>query len=189
MIQRIGLPKNWCFRTVVLEKTLESPLNSKEIKSVNPKGNQLWIFIGRTDAKAEASILWSPDAKSQLIGKDPDAGKDWGYEQKGATEDEVVGWHHWLSAYECEQALGDGEGQGSLACLQSMWSQKVRHDLAIEQQHLKNCTLLMSGKKIYILLLLWAFSSPGISKHFVDVIQIVIRSSDGKMGEPWTAEN
>ena len=100
------------------------------------------------------------------------------------TEDEMVGWHHLLSAYECEQALGDGEGQRSLECLQALGSQTVRHDLAIEQQRLKNCTFLMSGKKMYILLLLQAFSSPGISKHFVDVIQRVIRSSDGKMGEP-----
>ena len=86
--------KNWCFWTVVLEKTLESPLDSKEIKSVNPKGNQPWIFIGRTDA--EVPILWPPDVKSWLIGKDPDAGKDWRQVQKGMTEDEMFGWHHWL---------------------------------------------------------------------------------------------
>jgi len=84
-------PKNWCFQTVVLEKTLESPLDSKEIKPVNPKGNQLWIFIGRTDADAEAPLIWPPDVKSQLIGKDPDAGKDWRQEEKGATEDAMVG--------------------------------------------------------------------------------------------------
>ena len=85
--------KKWCFRTVVLEKTPESPLDSKEIKPVNPKGNQPWIFIGRTDTKAEAPTLWPPDAKSQLMGKDPDAGKDWGQEEKGMTQDEMVGWH------------------------------------------------------------------------------------------------
>ena len=79
---------------MLLEKILESPLDSQEIKPVNPKGNQLWIFIGRTDAEAEAEILWPPDAKSRVIGKDPDAGKDWGQEEKGATEDEMVGWHH-----------------------------------------------------------------------------------------------
>ena len=84
--------KNWCFWTVVLEKTLESPLDSKEIKPVNPKGNQPWIFFGRTNAEAEAPILWSPDAKSQLTGKKPDAGKDWGQEEKEATEDEMGGW-------------------------------------------------------------------------------------------------
>ena len=88
--------KNWCFRTAVLEKTLESPLDCKEIKPVNLKGNQSWIFIGRTDAEAEAPILWPPDVKSWLIGKDPDAGKDWRQEEKGATEDEMLGWHHWL---------------------------------------------------------------------------------------------
>ena len=89
--------KKWCFWIVVLEKTLESPLDCKEIQPVHPKGNQSWIFIGRTDAEAEAPILWPPDGKSWLIGKDPDAGKDWGQEEKGATEDEMVGWHHWLS--------------------------------------------------------------------------------------------
>ena len=88
--------KNWCFQTVLLEKTLESPLDFEEIKPVNPKGNQPWIFIGRTDVQAETPILWPPDAKSQLIGKDPDAGKDWRQEEKGVTEDEMVGWHHWL---------------------------------------------------------------------------------------------
>ena len=88
--------KNWCFWTVVLEKTLESPLDSKEIQPVHPKGNQSWIFIGRTDAEAETLILWPPDVKNRLIGKDPDAGKDWRWEEKGTTEDEMVGWHHWL---------------------------------------------------------------------------------------------
>ena len=104
--------KNSCFWTVVLERTLESPLDCKEIKPVNPKGKQPWIFIGRNDAKA--SILWSPDAKSQLIGKDPDAGKDWGKEEKGVTEDEMIGWHHWLHGNEFEQSQGVSEGQGSL---------------------------------------------------------------------------
>ena len=88
-------PKNWCFWVVVLEKTLASPLDCKEIRSVNPKGNQSWIFIGRTDAEAEAPILWPPDAKSWLIGKDPDAGKDWRQKEKGMTENEMVGWHPW----------------------------------------------------------------------------------------------
>ena len=96
--------KNWCFRTVVLEKTLESPLDSKEIKPVDPKGNQPWILIGRTDAEAEAPILWLPDVKSRLIGKDPDAEKDWGQEEKGKSEDEMVEWHHWLNGHKCEQA-------------------------------------------------------------------------------------
>ena len=92
-------PKNWCFWTVVLEKTLESPLDSKEIELVNPKGNQSWIFIGRIDAEAETLILWPPDAKNRLIGKDPDAGKDWRQEEKGMSEDEMVGWHHRLNGH------------------------------------------------------------------------------------------
>ena len=94
--------KNWCFWTVVLEKTLESPLYSKEIQPVHPKGNQSWIFIGRTDAEAETPILWTPDAKSWLTGKDPDVGKDWRWEEKGTTEDEMVGWHHRFDGHEFE---------------------------------------------------------------------------------------
>ena len=105
-------PKNWWFWTVVLEKTLESPLDCNDIKQVNPKRNQPWIFIGRTDA--EVPILWPPDAKSWYIRKDPDAGEDWRQEEKGMTEDEMVGWHHWLDGHEFEQTLGDGEGPGSL---------------------------------------------------------------------------
>ena len=92
--------KNWCFWTAVLEKTLESPMDCKEIQSVHPKGNQSWIFIGRTDAEAETPIFWPPDVKNWLIGKDPDAGKDWRQEQKGTTEDEMVGWHHQLNGHE-----------------------------------------------------------------------------------------
>ena len=114
--------KNLCFWTVVLEKTLESPLDSKEIKPVNPKGNQPWIFIGRTDAEAEFPILWPPDAKSELIRKDPDAGKDWGQEEKG-EKDEIVRYHHQLNGQEFEQTVGDNEGQGSLACY-SPWGYK-----------------------------------------------------------------
>ena len=125
--------KNWCFQIVVLEKTLENPLDCKEIKPVNPKWNQSWIFIGRTDAEAEAPILWPPDVKSQLIRKDPDAGKDWRQEKKGVTDDKVVGWHYWLNGHEFEQAPGDGEGQGSLACC-SPWGCRVRHDWVAEQQ-------------------------------------------------------
>ena len=101
----------------------KSPLDSKEIKLVNSKGNQPWIFIGRTDAEAEAPILWPPDVKNQLIRKDPDAGKDWGQEEKGTTEDEMVGCHHWLDGYELEQAPGEGEGQRSLLCY-SPWGHK-----------------------------------------------------------------
>ena len=116
-------PKNWCFWIVVLEKILESPLDCKEIKLVNTKGNQSWIFIGRTDAAAETPILWAPDAKSWLIGKDPDAGRNWRQEEKGTTEDEMAGWHHWLDGRESEWTLGDGDGQGGLACCDS-WGRK-----------------------------------------------------------------
>ena len=115
--------KKWYFWTVVLEKTLESPLDCKEIQPIHPKGKQSWIFIGRTDAEAEASILWSPDVKSWLTGKDPDAGKDWRQEEKGTTEDKMAGWDHWLNGHEFEQAPGDGEGQGSLVCCSS-WGRK-----------------------------------------------------------------
>ena len=113
--------KNWCFWTVVLEKTLESPLDCRAIKPVSPKGNQSWIVFGRTDAEAEAPILWPSDAKSQLIGKDP--GNDWRREKKGTTEAEMVGWYHWLNGHESKWTLGDNEGQGSLACC-SQWRHK-----------------------------------------------------------------
>ena len=116
-------PKNWCFWTVMLEKTLESPLDCKEIKLVSHKWNQSWIFIGRTDAEAKTVILWPPDVKSWLIGKDPEAGKDWRREETGATEDEMVGWHHPLNGHEFEQTPGDCEGQGSLECC-SPWGRK-----------------------------------------------------------------
>ena len=111
------------FHSVVLEKTLESPLDCKEIKPVSPKGNKPWIFIGKTNAEAEAPVLWPPDMKSWVPGKDPDAGKDWGQEEKEATEDKMVRWHHRLNGHAFEQTLGDGEGQGSLVCC-SLWSHK-----------------------------------------------------------------
>ena len=111
--KEIWTPKNWCFWTVVLEKTLESPLDCKEIKSVNPKGNQSWIFIGRTDAEAETPILWPSDAKNRLIGKDSDAGKDWRQEEKQTTKDEIVGWHHSMdmSLNELWDLVMDREGR------------------------------------------------------------------------------
>ena len=99
-------PKNWCFWTVVLEKTLESPLNCKEIQPIKPKGNQSWIFFEWTDVEAETPILWPPNVKNWLLGKDPDAGKDWRWEEKGTTEDEMVGWHHWLNEREFVWAPG-----------------------------------------------------------------------------------
>ena len=116
-------PKNWCFWTMVLEKTLESFLDCKGIQSVDPKGNQSWMFIGRTYREAENSIFWPPDAKNWLTGKDPDAGKGWKWEEKEMTEDEMVRWHHWLDGHEFEQAPGVGDGQGSLTCC-SPWGRK-----------------------------------------------------------------
>ena len=115
------VPKNWWIWVVLLEKTLESLVDYKEIEPVNPKGNQSWIFIGRTDA--EAPIFWSPDAKNSLIGKDPEAGKDWSQVEPGMKEDEMVGWHHQLSGHEFEQAPGVGDGQRGLACC-SPWGRE-----------------------------------------------------------------
>ena len=109
-------PKNGYFWTVVLQKTLESPLDRKAIKSANPKGDQPWIFNGRTDAEAVAPVLWPPDLKIRLIGKDPDAGKDWRQEEKVVTEEKMVGWHHWHNGHEFEQTPGYSEGQGRLEC-------------------------------------------------------------------------
>ena len=116
-------PKNWCLWTVVLEKTLESPLDCKEIQPVHSKGDQSWVFIGRTDVKVETPILWPPHVKSWLIGKDSDAGRDWGQEEKGTTEDETAGWHHRLNGRESEWTPGVGDGQGGLACSDS-WGRK-----------------------------------------------------------------
>ena len=115
-------------------RRLESPLDCKVIKPVNPKGNKSWIFIRRTEAEAEAPILWTPDVKNWLIWKDPDAGKDWRREEKGTTEDEMVGQHHWLHGYEFEQTLGDREGQGSLVCCGPWGRKKSGHNLVTEQR-------------------------------------------------------
>ena len=127
-------PKNWCFWTVVLEKTLESPLDCNEIHSVHFKGDQSWVFIGRTDAKAETPILWPPQLikiKSWLIGKDSDAGRDSGQDEKGTTEDEMVGWHHRLYWHEFEWTPGVGDRQGGLVCCDS-WGRRFRHDWATD---------------------------------------------------------
>ena len=126
--------KNWCLQNVVLEKTLESPLNCKEIKPISPK-NQPWMFFGRTNAEAEAPIFWPPDEKSWFTGKDPNAGKDWGQEEKGKTEDAMVGWYHQLLGHEFEQTLGDSEGQGSLECC-SPWG--CKEEDTTEQLNKKN---------------------------------------------------
>ena len=115
--------KNWCYWTVMLEKTLESPLDCKEIQPVHSKGDQPWVFFARNDAEAETPVLWPPHAKSWLIGKDPDAGRDWGQEEKGTTENEMIGWHHWLNGREFGWTPGVGDGQGDLACCNS-WGRK-----------------------------------------------------------------
>ena len=126
-----GGPKNWCFWTVVLVKTLESPLDCKEIQLVHSKEDQSWVFFGRNDAKAETPILWPPHAKSWLIGKDSAAGRDWGQEEKWTTEDEMAGWHHRLDGREFGWTPGVGDGQGGLACCNS-WGHRVRHNWATE---------------------------------------------------------
>ena len=123
--------KNWCFWSVVLEKTLESPLDCKEVQPVHSKGDQSWVFFGRNDAKAETPVLWPPHAKSWLIGKDSDAGSNRGQAEKGTTEDEMTGWHHGLDGHEFEWTPGDGDGQGRMACC-SPWDSKKRHDWATE---------------------------------------------------------
>ena len=148
-------PKNWYFWIVVLEKALESPLDSRETKPVSPKGHQPWIFIRKTDAEAEAPILWPPDVKSQLTEKDPDAGKDWRQEEKRMTEDEMVGWYHWLNGHEFEQAPGDGEGQGSLACC-SPWGRKESD--TIEQMNNNKyslCYMIFPGSLLILGLPWW----------------------------------
>ena len=145
--------KNWCFWTMVLEKTLQSPLDCKEIKPVHPKGNQSWIFIGKTDTEAETLVLWPPNVKNWLTGKDPDGGKDWRQEEKGPTEDEIVGWHHPLDGQEFEQVPGIVDGQGSLVCY-SPWGHKEldmtewMNWTALKNNH--NCTnkCLASGQYI-----------------------------------------
>ena len=141
--------KNRCFLTVRLENTLESPLDCKEIKPINPKGNQPWIFIGRTDAETEVPILWPPDTKNWLIRVDPDAGKDWRWEKRMA-EDEMVGWHHRLSGHEFEQTLGVGEGQGSLVCW-SPWGLKESYMIEQLSNNITDCCLEFSSILSYFL--------------------------------------
>ena len=144
--------KNWCFWTVVLENTLESPLDYKEIQWVHPKGDQSWVFIGRTDAEAETPILWLLHAKSWLIGKDPDAERDLRQEEKGTTEDEMAGWHHRLDAHKFGWTPGVGDGQGGLACCDS-WSRKELDRtewLNWTELDWGNLNIFFGGKKKYI---------------------------------------
>ena len=159
--------KNWCFWTMVLETTLESPLDCKETKPVHLKGNQSWIFIGRTDVEAETPILWPPDWKNWLIGKDPDAGKDWRQKDKRTTEDEMVQWHHWLDGHEFEQALGIGDGQVGLASCSQWGHKRVGQDLTTEQQVL------------YDILILWGFLK---RKYLWSIIDL---SSFSRMAGIW----
>ena len=159
--------KNWCFWTMVLETTLESPLDCKETKQVHLKGNQSWIFIGRTDVEAETPILWPPDWKNWLIGKDPDAGKDWRQKDKRTTEDEMVQWHHWLDGHEFEQALGIGDGQVGLASCSQWGHKRVGQDLTTEQQVL------------YDILILWGFLK---RKYLWSIIDL---SSFSRMAGIW----
>ena len=137
-------PKSWCFWTVVLEKTLESPLDCKEIQPLNPKGNQSWILIGMTDAEVEATILGPPDVKNWLIEKDPDAGNDWRREEKGTTEDEIVVWYHQLSGHEFELAPGVGDGQGSLAFCSPRGCNESDRTEWLNWTYLKTATLIIS---------------------------------------------
>ena len=130
------VPKNWCFWTVVLEKTLESPLDCKEIQPVHSEGDQPWDFLGMNDAKAETPVLWPPHAKSWLTGKDSDAGRNWGQEEKGMTEDEMAGWHHWLNGHESVWTPRVGNGQGGLACC-------VVHGVAKSRTRLSDWTELI----------------------------------------------
>ena len=153
--------KNWCFWTMVFEKTLDIPLDCKEIQQVHVKGDQSWVFIGRTDALAETPILWPPHEKHWLIGKDSNAGEDWGQEEKGRTEDEMAGWHHQLDGHEFEWTPGVGNGQGSLACHDSWgrkesdtterlnWTELILCDIII-QENTQNKDILIQRSREFI---------------------------------------
>ena len=140
-------PKNWCFWTVVLEKTLESPLDCKEVQPVHSKGDQPWVFFGRNDAKAETPVLWPPHAKSWLIGKDSDAGRSWGQEEKGTTKDEMAGWHHRLDGCESEWTPGVGDGQGG-------WRAAI-HGVAKSWTRLSDWTELMGLDAMILVFWCW----------------------------------
>ena len=141
--------KNWCFWIVVLEKTLESTLDFKKIQPIHPKGDKSWVFNGRNDVEAETPILWLPHAKSWLIGKDPDAEKDWGWKEKGTTEDEMVGWHHQLNGHGFGWTLGVGDGQGGLACCDSWGRKESGLTERLNGTELNNSKWLKAVKWIY----------------------------------------
>ena len=145
--------KNWCFWSVVLQKTLESLLDCKEIQPVHPKGDQSWVFVGRADVEAETPILWPPDVKSWLIGKDPAAGKDWGQEEKGTTEDEMVGWHHQLDGHGFGWTLGVSDGQGGLVCCSSWGHRESDTTEQLNWTEIKSFrwTLFPKGRIIYFI--------------------------------------
>ena len=146
--------KNWYLGTMVLEKTLESPLDCKKIQLVHPKGKQSWIFTGRIDAEAEVPILWPPDANNWLLGKDPDAGKDWRQEEKGTTEDEMAGWHHQLNRHEFGWSPGVGYGQGDLACC-SLWAAKIGRDWVTELNWMTKVTHYFPTEKSCLFFMSW----------------------------------
>ena len=142
-------PKHRCFWIVVLEKTLENPLDCKEIKPVNLTGNQSWLIIGRTDAEAETPVLWPPNAKNWLVGKDPYDGKDWRQEEKSMTEDEIVGWHHQLDGHKFAQTLGIREGQGSLACCSPWGCKESDTTKQLNWTESTSCEVLGRVNKLY----------------------------------------
>ena len=164
--------KYWCFWTVMLEKTLESPLDCKEIQPVHSEGDQPWDFFGRNDAEAKTPVLWPPHAKSWLIGKDSDAGRGWGQEEKGTTEDEMAGWHHWLDGRESEWTLGIGDGQGGLVCCNS-WGHKkldMTERLNWTDSSIKTIPWLFFPsfpKKSYRVLPLWSHSTLCLPFHII----------------------
>ena len=140
---------------MVLEKTLESPLNCKEIQPVHSKGDQPWMFFGRNDAKAETPVLWPPHVKNWLIGKDSDVGRDWGQEEKGMTEDEMAGWHHWLDGREFEWTPGDGDGQGGLACFDSWGRKELDTTERLNWTELMLPIPMLIGTTILLIIKLW----------------------------------
>ena len=163
-------PKYWCFWTVVLEKTLESPLDCKEIHAVHSTGDQSWVFFGRNDGIAETPVLWKPHAKSWLIGKDCDAGRDWGQEEKGLTEDDMAGWHHWLDGREFEWTPGVGDGQGGLACCNSLGLKESDTTERLNWTELKVHMSYFLSWKCYI----WAMTWSIINKYIIFQIKIII---------------
>ena len=163
-------PKNWCFWTVVLKKTLESPLDCKEIQPVHSKGDQPWVFFGRNDAKAETPVLWPPYAKSWFIGKDSDAGRDWGQEEKGTTEDEMTGWHHQLSGREFEWTLGVGDGQGGLACWDS-WGRKES-----DTTEWLNWTWVIVLREVNVLLCFLCDLTKNIKLSWIEKYKMILKS-------------